>query len=328
MKKRYLPILILLPFITAVICTGIGRYSIGFAESLSVLFARLTGYEAAKNAYSVVWNIRMPRIILAAFVGAGLSAAGAAFQGVFSNALATPDTLGVASGASFGAALAMLTGSALFGTQVTALIFGCSACLLTMVIAGRDRSVSSVILGGMAVSSVFQALVALVKYVADPVDELPAITYWLMGSMARASYKSLAVGLPLIVLGTAVIFLLRWRLDIIALSEDEAASLGMNVGLVRAVFIIAASLITASCVSMCGQVGWIGLLVPHISRMIGGSSGKSVIPLSISLGAVFMMIMDTLARTMTAAEIPISILTALIGAPMFIALLRRRRDRT
>ena len=231
----------------------------------------------------------------------------------------------MASGASFGAALAMLIGSPLLGTQVTALIFGCSACLLTMLIAGWERtSVSSVILGGMAVSSVFQALVALVKYVADPVDELPAITYWLMGSMARAAYKNLAVGLPLIAIGTIVIFLLRWRLDVISLSEDEAASLGMNVRLMRTIYIVCASLITASCVSMCGQVGWIGLLVPHISRMIGGSSGKSVIPLSVSLGAVFMMIMDTIARTMTAAEIPISILTALIGAPMFIALLRRK----
>ncbi|MBQ5311148.1 MAG: iron ABC transporter permease, partial [Oscillospiraceae bacterium] len=254
----------------------------------------------------------------------GLSAAGAAFQGVFSNPLATPDTLGVASGASFGAAFAMLTGSALLGTQAMALVCGCAACLLTMLIAGRERSsVSSVILGGMAVSSVFQALVALVKYVADPVDELPAITYWLMGSMSRASYRSLAVGLPFIAAGTLVIFFLRWRLDVISLSEDEAHSLGMNVRAMRTVYIVASSLITASCVSMCGQVGWIGLLVPHISRMIGGSSGRSVIPLSVSLGAVFMIIMDTLARTMTAAEIPISILTALIGAPMFIVLLRR-----
>ena len=163
MKKRFIPLLILLPIVTAVICVGIGRYSVSFADSIKVLLSRFTGEEVLKNAYSVVMNIRLPRVILAAFVGAGLSAAGAAFQGVFSNPLATPDTLGVASGASFGAAFAMLTGRALLGTQAMALVCGCAACLLTMLIAGRERSsVSSVILGGMAVSSVFQALVALV----------------------------------------------------------------------------------------------------------------------------------------------------------------------
>lgn len=180
-----------------------------------------------------------------------------------------------------------------------------------------------IVLSGMVLSAVFEALVSLLKYVADPEEELPTITYWLMGSMSRATYDNLKMGLPFILIGTVIIFALRWRLNILSLNDDEASSLGMNVQMMRGVYIIASSMITASCVSMCGQVGWVGLLVPHISRMIGGNDNCSVIPISTGLGAFFMIIMDTFARSATAAEIPISILTAIIGAPVFIILLRR-----
>ena len=316
-------ILGILPFLAALICLGIGRYSMSVSETVTTLFSRFTNAKVDNTAYTVIFNVRLPRIILAAVVGAGLSCAGAAFQGLFSNPLATPDTLGVASGASFGAVLAMLIGGNMIGIQGMAL--GLISCLITFLIGRSSRrgSIVMIVLAGLVVSSVFEALVSLMKYVADPQDELPVITYWLMGSMSRANYKNLVMGIPFIVIGIIIIFALRWRLNILSFNEDEARSLGVNVKILRVAFILASSMITASCVSMCGQVGWVGLLVPHISRMMRGNNNCKVIPVSISLGAFFMIVMDTFARSATASEIPISILTAIIGAPVFIVLLKK-----
>ena len=318
-------ILGILPFLAALICLGIGRYSMSVSETVTTLFSRFTNAKVDNTAYTVIFNVRLPRIILAAVVGAGLSCAGAAFQGLFSNPLATPDTLGVASGASFGAVLAMLIGGNMIDIQGMALIFGLISCLITFLIGRSSRrgSIVMIVLAGLVVSSVFEALVSLMKYVADPQDELPIITYWLMGSMSRANYKNLVMGIPFIVIGIIIIFALRWRLNILSFNEDEARSLGVNVKILRVAFILASSMITASCVSMCGQVGWVGLLVPHISRMMRGNNNCRVIPVSISLGAFFMIVMDTFARSATASEIPISILTAIIGAPVFIVLLKK-----
>lgn len=318
-------ILGILPFLAALICLGIGRYSMSVSETVTTLFSRFANAKVDNTAYTVIFNVRLPRIILAAVVGAGLSCAGAAFQGLFSNPLATPDTLGVASGASFGAVLAMLIGGNMIGIQGMALIFGLISCLITFLIGRSSRrgSIVMIVLAGLVVSSVFEALVSLMKYVADPQDELPVITYWLMGSMSRANYKNLVMGIPFIVIGIIIIFALRWRLNILSFNEDEARSLGVNVKILRVAFILASSMITASCVSMCGQVGWVGLLVPHISRMMRGNNNCKVIPVSISLGAFFMIVMDTFARSATASEIPISILTAIIGAPVFIVLLKK-----
>ena len=318
-------ILFLLPIAAALICIGIGRYSVSIPETIKILFSKFTGYQPDKTGYTVIFNVRMPRLILAVFVGAGLSCAGAAFQGLFSNPLATPDTLGVASGASFGAVLSILFHGNMIMTQLIALAFGLISCFVTYMLSrrGGKTSIVMIVLAGMVISSVFQALVSLMKYLADPEDELPAITYWLMGSMSRATYDNLFMGLPFILAGIIIIFALRWRLNILSLNDDEAASLGVNVQFLRILLITASSMITASCVSMCGSVGWVGLLIPHISRMIGGNNNTSVIPISISLGAFFMIIMDTFARSATSAEIPISILTAIVGAPVFIILLRK-----
>lgn len=317
--------LTMLPIVAALICLGIGRYSLTVAETIDVLLSPFTGKEVEVNAYSVIYMIRLPRIFLAAAVGAGLSCAGTAFQGLFSNPLATPDTLGVGSGAAFGAVLAMLFGNGLITIQMTALLFGILACFITYNISRKNgkSSIIMIVLAGMVISAVFEAAVSLMKCIADPEEELPVITYWLMGSMSRANYDNLMLGLPFILIGIIIIFTLRWRLNILSLNEDEASSLGMNIKIMRVVFIIASSMITASCVSMCGSVGWVGLLIPHIARMIGGNNNRTVVPISIALGSAFMIVMDTFARSATAAEIPISILTALIGAPVFITLLRK-----
>lgn len=317
--------LTILPIASALICLGIGRYSLTISQSIEVLLSPFTGKEVEPFAYSTIFMIRLPRIILAAAVGSGLSCAGTAFQGLFSNPLATPDTLGVGSGAAFGAVLAMLLGLNLISIQMFALAFGLLACFITYNISRKNgkSSIIMIVLSGMVISAVFEAAVSLMKYVADPEEELPVITYWLMGSMSRANYDNLKLGLPFIFAGILLIFVLRWRLNILSLNEDEASSLGMNIKIMRLVFIIASSMITASSVSMCGSVGWVGLLIPHIARMIGGNNNNKVVPISISLGAFFMIVMDTFARSATAAEIPISILTALIGAPVFVTLLRK-----
>ncbi len=318
-------VLIILPIVTALIALGIGRYFITPEEVLEAIAGRFAGsYKISKMAYKTVWNLRIPRILLALLVGAGLSTAGCAFQSLFANPLATPDTLGVASGASFGAALGILLGLDMLGMQVTSFAMGALAVVLTWLGgSGKGRGLSSVVLSGIMMGSLFNALVSLVKYVADAETQLPAITYWLMGGLNSAGYQSLQFGAPPIIIGIFVLFIIRWRMNLLPLSEDEAKSSGINIYTLRIVTIICATMITASCVSMCGQVGWVGLLIPHMCRMKFGSNHLSLLPASISFGAVFMVIVDTVARTLTASEIPVSILTAIIGAPFFIILMRK-----
>lgn len=318
-------VIFLLPIAVTIICIGIGRYHISPLESLQILVSPLTGQEVDPQGWSVVYHVRLPRIMLALVAGMGLSISGASFQALFSNPLATPDTLGVATGASFGAVLALLFTRNVFVVQLAALAMGLAALAGTCMISRLNgkSSILMVVLGGMVVSSLFQALVSLVKYVADPDEELPAITYWLMGSMSRATYQGLAVGIPLILLGVALLFLLRWRLNILSLQEDETRALGIDVRKLRIMVMAASTLVTASCVSLCGQVGWVGLLIPHVARMLYGSDNRKIIPVSMGLGSAFMVVIDTASRAATAAEIPVSILTAIIGAPFFIILLRR-----
>ncbi|MBR2783411.1 MAG: iron ABC transporter permease [Firmicutes bacterium] len=317
--------LLLLPPLTALAALCVGRIPVAPAEVFHSIAAHLgAGFELNSNTEQVLWSMRLPRILLALLTGAGLAVSGCAFQSLFSNPLATPDTLGVASGSSFGAALAILLGFHVIGTQALALIFGVVALTLSWLAGyGRGRGMNTIILAGIMIGSLFTALVSLVKFVADTESQLPAITFWLMGSLNSASYKTIAMGAPLILLGLIVLYLLRWRLNILPLPEDEARASGVSLRGLRIVTILCATAMTAACVSMCGQVGWVGLLVPHICRMRFGSNHLSLVPASVSLGAAFMVVVDTLARSLTAASIPISVLTAIIGAPFFIVLLRR-----
>lgn len=329
MNKKYLPVISLAlaisPAIALVCCLGFGRYELSLAETIQLLFTQLSGGEIDPTAYSVIFKVRLPRLLLALLAGSGLAVAGTSFQSLFGNPLATPDTLGVATGASFGAVLGLLMCDNMIIVQLMALAFGLLSLLITCLISRMNgkSSIIMVVLSGMVVSSIFQALVSLMKYVADPEEDLPAITYWLMGSMSRATAKRLMIGAPFIIIGILILFALRWRLNILSLQEDEAKSLGINVKNLRMMVMVASTMVTASCVSMCGQVGWVGLLVPHMSRMIYGSDNRRLIPSGIAIGATFMIIIDTVARAATAAEIPVSILTALIGAPFFVLLLKK-----
>lgn len=312
-------VLILLPLLCALVCLCIGRMSVSPGDVIRSICGQSIGTQAEK----VLWMMRMPRIFTAALVGAGLSVSGCVFQSLFANPLATPDTLGVASGASFGAALALLMGLNLVGIQATAFLLGTAAVILTMLVGWNKGGRATVILGGIMIGSLFSALVSLVKFVADTESQLPAITYWLMGSLNSAGYASLVLGAPVIIVCIFVFMLLRWRLNLLPLSEDESKTFGVNTRVLRAICIACATAITASCVSMCGQVGWVGLLVPHVCRMKFGNNHLSLIPACVSVGASFMMLVDTAARTLTASEIPVSILTAILGAPFFIILMRK-----
>ena len=306
----------------ALIALCLGQYTIALQDVIKVLTLQEVDLV---NAETVIFNIRIPRILVSLIVGSGLAAAGASFQALFSNPLATPDTLGCANGASFGAALGILLGLNALGIQISALIFGILAVVLVFVFTRyrHANQIMMIILGGMVVSSLFSALVSLIKYVADPNDVLPVITFWLMGSFSNSTVRSLYTGVPMIILGMMILYLMRYRMNALSLKEEEAASLGINVRKNRMIVIVASSLITASVVSMCGVVGWVGLLIPHISRMLFGNNHTKVIPGCIVFGALFMLIIDTIARCMYQAEIPVSILTAIIGAPVFLLLLRK-----
>ena len=316
----------LLPVLAGLLALGIGRIAFSPAQVLGAIGEVFSG-EADLSAllHRTLWRLRLPRILLAALAGAGLSAAGCAFQSLFANPLATPDTLGVASGASFGAALGLLLGLDLIGVQVVALVMGGAAVALTWLAgSGKGRGMSTIVLAGIMMGSVFTALVSLVKFVADEESQLPAITYWLMGGLQNAAYETLLLGAPPILLGIVILWLLRWRMNLLPLGEDEARACGVNMTALRFITVVCATLMTASCVSMCGQVGWVGLLVPHMCRMKFGSNHLSLLPASVSTGAAFLIAVDTVARSVSAQEIPISILTAIVGAPFFIVLMRRK----
>lgn len=317
--------MLLLPPLIAVFCCGFGRMSLPPAKLIETVFLTLTGRDADPQARAVIFELRIPRILMAIAVGGGLGCAGAACQALFSNPLATPDILGVTSGTCVGAILAILLSFNMAGIQATALLFGLFSVFVTLRISSGKRGISILflVLSGVMISSLFNALSSLLKYTADPMDKLPQITYWLMGSFTGASYRKLLIGSPMILIGTALIYLLRWQFNILSLSEDEARASGIHLKRMRILLVLAITMITASSVSMCGQVGWVGLLIPHCARMMTGSNNRLVIPMSISLGASFLILIDTLSRTLTVIELPLSVLTAILGAPFFILLLKR-----
>lgn len=317
-------ILIFFPLACGLIGLSMGRMDIKISEIILFFKNLIGGGQVDPLMESLIINIRLPRVLTALIVGGGLTAAGIAFQALFSNPLATPDILGVTSAASLGAVLGIILSLGTMGIQVLAMIFGLLSILITINLVKRDEtSMIMLVLAGIIVSSLANALASLLKYTADPMDKLPQITYWLMGSFGRTSYKNLALAGPLILISMIVIYKMRWSLNLLSLSEDEARSLGINVKKTRLIFILAATLITASSVSICGQIGWIGLIIPHLVRLMVGSNNLYTLPLGISFGAGFMVLIEALSRTVSVIELPISILTAIIGAPIFIILMRR-----
>ena len=305
---------------------SVGRFPVAAGDVASALWAALTGGESglAKNVEAVILQVRAPRLLAALAVGAALAAAGAAYQNLFKNPLVSPDILGVSAGCALGAGLAILFSLPVVAIQGLAFAGGIGAVALVVAVGnwvGRRDPILTLILTGVVVGSLFGAGIALVKYVADPYNQLPAITFWLLGSFGGALPADLAVALPLIAIGLVPLVLLRWRIDLLALSEDEARSLGLDVAKLRLAVIVCATLVTASAVALAGVIGWVGLVIPHAARLLVGASFARVLPLSLVLGAAFTLAVDTLCRTLAATEIPPGVATAFVGTPVFIALL-------
>lgn len=272
--------------------------------------------------------VRLPRCIMTVLIGAGLAVAGAVYQGLFRNPLVSPDILGVSAGATFGAALGfILPGTALGSIEVLAFIFGLVAVSMALGIARlvAVKPVLVLVLAGLVVLSVFNAGLTLLKYLADPYNELPAIVFWLMGSLSRASWQDLVVAIPIIGTGIAVALCLRFRLNVLSLGDTQAKSLGVSPTPWRLLFITTSSMMVAVAVATCGQVCWVGLVIPHIARTLVGPNHERMLPVAAVSGGIFLLLADGVARSLTTAEIPISVITAFTGAPLFAYLLYRNR---
>lgn len=314
--------------ITAIVAAGIGPYRIAPTEVARMIVGRLSGAVDDGEAATVLFSVRLPRILGAALTGAALSAAGAAYQNLFRNPLVSPDILGVSAGAGLGAVLAILAGLPVVLVELSGFLGGTLAVVLVALVARSLRAHGDVlvlVLAGIVVGSLASAAVSLVKIVADPYQQLPIITYWLLGSLAGIRAEDVAVVAPTVLVGLVPLFLLRWRIGVLSLGEDDARALGVDVRKTRVVVIASATLITAAVVAVSGVVGWIGLMVPHTARLLFGNRFDRLLPASILLGAVFTVVVDTVARVAARIEIPIGILTALIGGGLFVWLLTHRR---
>lgn len=317
------------PLVLGVCSVFMGRYPVSVRDVGTIAAAVLTGQEVDPTHFSVIVHVRMPRIILGALVGGSLAVSGAAFQGLFRNPLVSSGMLGVSSGAGFGAALALIVCEQYGYVYPFAFGFGLLAMLLCFFIGRLTASAQAVtlVLGGVIVGSIFSALISLLKYLADPYDELPAIVFWLMGSLSRAEYGHiLTAGIPMVA-GSLGLVIIRWRLNVLAMGDREAHSLGLNVNLNRIFIIVCATLATAGAVCVSGVIGWVGLVVPHMGRMIIGNDNKALIPVAFFMGAAFLILVDDVSRLISTSEIPLGILTSLLGGPFFIYLLRQTRGR-
>ena len=315
--------------VAATVSLLLGRYPISLAEAAAMLANLIVPQEPIWSDLqaTLFFNVRLPRVLLALMVGCCLAVAGAAYQGTFQNPLVSPDILGASQGAAFGAAVAILLGLSSVMTSVFAFGFSLLTVLLVLLISARARGnhMMVVVLAGVMVSSLFQAGVSYAKLVADPTDELADITYWLMGSLTGASMRDITMVFPIMLLGCATLFALRWRINILTMGDDEAATMGVNAKRTRIVVIIAATLVTAASVCVTGMIGWVGLIIPHLCRMLVGADYRRLIPASMLMGATFLLIVDDIARLATTAEIPIGILTAFVGAPFFLYLITRKK---
>ena len=333
-SRRAIAILIVLAIacvVLSAISLMLGRYPISPDQAITMIGSTFLPIDVTwtDQEAAVFFNVRLPRIALALLVGCCLSTAGAAFQGTFQNPLVSPDILGASQGAAFGAAVAILLGFASFGISLMAFIFALITVTLVVVVAqvARGNQVLTVVLAGVMVSSLFSAGVSFTKLVADPSNQLPAITYWLMGSLTGASVHDVQIVIVPMLVGLIVLFALRWRINILTMGDDEAATMGVNAQRLRIIIIAAATLVTASSVAVTGMIGWVGLVIPHLCRMLIGSDYRRLIPASMLMGAGFLLLVDDVSRLISTAEIPIGILTAFIGAPFFLYLIVRQGRR-
>ncbi|MFA7574794.1 MAG: iron ABC transporter permease [Arcobacteraceae bacterium] len=325
-------LIIILPLIGIFFSLFIGRYPLTWPDIMAVFRVAVNPQisQDFPDIYNtVVWKIRLPRAILGAMVGGSLAISGAAFQGLFRNPLVSSGILGVSSGASFGAVLAIILYGQNYMVYFYAFGFALLAVAMSFFIGQIYHSTPTItlVLGGVVVSSIFSALVSFAKFVADPFEKLPSITFWLMGSLATSQYKDILFSIFPISIGVIGLIALRWQINVLSMGDKEAQALGINNILTKIIMVLCASLATAGAISVSGNIGWVGLVMPHIGRMMVGNDNRILIPASFFLGAFFMIVVDNLSRTLIGAEIPLGILTALIGGPFFVYLLKKTKGK-
>lgn len=309
----------------------IGRYPVGPFDLVRILLSRVLPItpDWAQKAELVVFKIRLPRVLLACMVGCCLSAAGASYQGVFQNPMAAPDILGASSGAALGAALAILTNMGAAMVTAMAFVFSLSCVGLVIFVSGhaKGKKVLGLVLSGIMISSLFSSGTSFIKLVADPTNQLPAITFWLMGSLSGAKSSDVLFAFVPMLLGCGVLLAMKWRINVLTLGDDEARTMGVHAGRVRLAVILSSTLITAASVSVSGMIGWVGLVIPHLARRLVGNNYRHLMPASMLLGALFLLMVDNACRSLLMTEIPLGILTSLVGAPFFIYLITRENER-
>ena len=312
-----------------ILAATLGKYPVSPLESLQIIGEFILGRasSASTMTQNVVLGLRVPRIFASVLVGAVLSISGAAYQGIFKNPLVSPDFLGVSSGASIGAAIAILLSLSSFYISIFAFGFGLLAVLITVTIPAimGNRSNIMLVLSGIIVGTAMSSVLGFIKFIADPYTQLASITYWTMGSFAYITLADLAAILPILLIPTIILILIAWWIDVLSMGEDEAKTLGVRVGLIRGIAIVCSTLLTAGSVALAGTISWVGLIIPHFGRMLVGPSHRKLLPLCGLLGGVFMLLVDTLTRTLGTVEMPVSIITGLLGPPVFVWLLFRQR---
>lgn len=314
------PIFLITIFLLSI---SVGQFSVPLNELIGSIVTLLKGAPLS-DAEFVIWNIRLPRILTALCVGAALAVAGVTYQGMFRNPLVSPDILGVSAGSGLGAVIAIYFDQSILGIQAFAFIFGLITVGLVYFISQMVRRLDPIlalVLAGIAISALLGAGISLIKLLSDPYSQLTMITFWLMGSLTMAKLSDLYIVVPIFGVSIVPLILLRWRMNLLSIDDEEALALGINVRRLRIIFIISATLMTSSVVAIAGIIGWIGLVIPHIARLLVGPDFRKLLPTSLFLGAGFLLLTDTVARSMFPIEIPLSILTAFIGAPFFIGLL-------
>lgn len=303
----------------------VGRYALSPGQLIHMLWTRITGGAAdwPISDDKVVFAVRLPRVAAAALVGAALAVSGAAYQGMFRNPMVSPDILGASTGAGFGAAVAILLGAGYFGISAAAFCCGLLAVAAAWLVSRLSKADQAValILAGMMISSLFSAGTSFVKLVADTQQQLPAITYWLMGSLSSIKDKDVVFLAIPVALGMIPLFFLRWRMNLLTVGEEEAQSMGVNTRRLRGAVIVCATLLTSASVAVSGMIGWVGLVIPHFCRMLFGYDYRRLIPAGALFGAAFLLAVDDIARLVTTGELPLGILTAFVGAPLFLYLI-------
>ena len=326
--RRFIITLIALSAILVLLFFGsmcLGRYNISIGD----IFKFFTFQKIENTSQRVIEYLRLPRTLIALLIGCSLSVSGAIYQSAFNNKLVSPDLLGVSSGASVGACFAILIGFSSALISIFAFIFGFIAVALTLLISKTFKNKSNIILilCGLAVGGLMSSLVGLMKYLADNEMKLAEMTFWLLGDLSNSTIKDFWIMLPITVIGCALALILSWRLNIISLGAKESKALGVNYKATMSLLIIVATALTAVSVAIGGTIGWIGLVIPNIVRLFVGSNNKKVIPISILLGSITMIVVDTIARSIAPNEIPLSIITGILGTPVFIfAIFKRRKE--